>query len=113
VAALFGVGIYFERLSRRRGLSQRFGRYWDAKRAASWAASKEQLAVGATVRGTVVLERHYGSFFDLGLGFPAQLKAIDDLAQPLPRVGDALEVRVLEFDDSEREIVLTRRPPGA
>ncbi|NBD08333.1 hypothetical protein [Corallococcus silvisoli] len=110
VAGMFGIAIFQERWTKRFKLAPRFRRYWARRQAASWAAVKDRLVGGETVRGRVVLEAHYGRFLDLGVGFPALLQAVDSggLVSDLPHLGDDAEAVVLEFDDADQEIVLTR-----
>lgn len=110
VAGMFGIAIFQERWIKRCKLAPRFSRYWDRRRAVSWAAVKDQLVGGKTVRGRVVLEVSYGRFLDLGVGFPALLQAVDSggLVSELPRLGDDAEALVLQFDDADQEIVVTR-----
>lgn len=111
VGATFGLGILRERQEKRRRLSPRFGRYWASERSSEWQNVKEQLAGGKEVRGKVVLEMHFGRFVDIGCGFPALLKAVEErgtAASKPPATGEEVEGLVLEFQDGDREIILTR-----
>ncbi|QSQ25769.1 hypothetical protein JY651_12895 [Pyxidicoccus parkwayensis] len=112
LAGVFGVCIVVERLYKHLGLFPRFGRYTSRRHDAAWTKVKEQLVAGKPVRGKVVLARYYGRFIDLGVGFPALLPHVDDghlLEKPRPELHTEAEALVLEFDDKEREIVLTRQ----
>jgi hypothetical protein len=108
---VFWVGILLERLSKHVGLYPCLGRYWGRRHAPAWAGLKERLAAGKPVRGKVVLVRKYGSFIDLGVGFPAVLMTVDDgrVQRQMPELHAEVEALVLEFDDREREVVLTRK----
>ncbi|MCY1022912.1 hypothetical protein [Pyxidicoccus sp. MSG2] len=111
IAGVFWVGTVLERLSKHMGLYPYLGRYWGRRHAPAWTDLKERLAAGKPVRGKVVLVRKYGRFIDLGVGFPAVLKTVDDgrVQRQMPELHTEVEALVLEFDDREREVVLTRR----
>jgi hypothetical protein len=110
---IFGVGFagfVLERASKRLGLKPHFGRYWQRRHAVAWSAAKELLSQGAPVRGRVVLRKYYGSFIDIGCGFPALLKTVDGAnfpAGPFEK-GTELEADVLEFEDSDPTVVVTK-----
>jgi hypothetical protein len=109
LGAGFGLAIMRERWVKRRGLSPTFGRYWSRDHASAWEDVKERLTGGEIVRGNCVLEVNYGRFLDIGFGFPALLKKSEDPAT-VPLTSDReLEGWVLDFDDADHEIVLTRR----
>lgn len=110
LAAIFGVGIWFERFDKRRGLAPRFGRYWSRAHTDAWTTVKEQFAGNQTVTGTIVLRKYYGVFADVGCPFPAFLPTADIVSLPdgmRTAPGNSVEARVLGFDDGAREIVLT------
>lgn len=71
---------------------------------------KNQLGLGTTVLGEVVVANYYGRFLDIARGFPALLNAVDNLGlvPDLPQVGSRIGVVITEFCDREREIVVNR-----
>jgi hypothetical protein len=105
----FGLTNMRERWVKRRGLSPTFGRYWSRDHASAWEDVKERLTGGGIVRGKCLLEVNYGRFLDIGCGFPALLKKSEEPSTvPLTSDGE-LEGWVLDFDDIDHEIGLTRR----
>ena len=88
------------RSRKRTKLSPTFGRYWRRDRASAWQSVKEQLIPGQSVRGQLVVETRYGKFLDIGVGFPVCIR-------PWGIQEENSEALVLEFDDANREIVLT------
>ena len=112
VAAGFGSAILAERRSKRRKLRPTLGRFWAKEHLPSWEALKEGLRAGQSLRGRVVLVEYYGLFLDFGRGFPAALTRLDggfDPGATLPAPGTEVEATILEFDDADREVRLTRR----
>lgn len=111
MVAVFALGAVFERFDKRTRLRPRFGRYWRNEHRESWARAKDELPAGVTIIGEVVAEKTYGRFLDIGRGFPALLKAVDEsrlLVPDLPKLGTRLGVTVTDFDDAEREIRVTQ-----
>lgn len=85
-----------------------------------WAELKKSLPLGATVSGTVVAQRPYGVWVDIGVGFPAlnlvvRLKDADvtpyTSMEMYPGIGTVVEGRVYVFIDESRRICLTQLTP--
>ena len=111
VAGTFTIGIWRERWAAHRCLRRQFGRYWGPDVSEKWTRTKDQLKGGMRVTGKVIAAKYYGRFLDIGCGFPAVLKAVDEdeLVRDLPEAGTTAEAFLLEYDDSARQVILTRR----
>ena len=81
-------------------------------RVAAWEHAKQHLAVGMPVTGVVVARYPFGTFVDIGVGFPVLLEIIEieGLTPERYRAGDRcpegsrVTARVMGFRDRDRQI---------
>lgn len=112
VGAYFWTGILLERRDKRRTLGPVFGPYFSAARREAWLRAKARLEPGSKVRGPVEAVKRYGFFLDIGCGFPAYLARYSmDGSEPDSPGREPMEAWVLDFEDSDREVNVTRTPP--
>jgi gamma-glutamylcyclotransferase (GGCT)/AIG2-like uncharacterized protein YtfP len=102
-------------------LIERFGTSFDsAERLPAWNKLKQELCVGAEVRGEVVAKAPFGAWIDLDLGFPGLLLIpyVEALTpecyqadQWLP-VGTDISAAISAFNDSRQQIGLMQQFPA-
>lgn len=82
-----------------------------------WKITKQHLAVGQQLAALVVDVREFGVFLDLGEGLAPGFMVFPEVSgQPLskgsehwPVVGQSVRVEVLQFDDSNQQVRVSRR----
>lgn len=97
-------------------LAEYFGNYLHASNDA-WMKAKETLLPGTWIDGTVVATYTFGTFLDLGIGFPGFLPVTHYGEHPAdsrtgcfsPRIGEVAAVRIVAVSDPRRQVGLTRR----
>ena len=84
---------------------------------ADWELLKQQLSIGTVLSGRIFARTIYGIFFDVGMGFPAQMNVTDFgivkkdgtiFPDDYPALCSEISGRFAGFDDDDQRLKVVR-----